>query len=595
MGWCYDRAVELFRSPHSNRAVSPLAVRGIWLTVLVIVVINLPPLAVGWMDDDVIHRAMFANQVGGTVYGAHEAYCFAGGPNHYPPVWNLWWAPSGARVCFFRPLSSYTLALDHWLWSDSALGAHLHSFAWFALTLAGIYTLARRLFEPRVAALAIAIYGLASFSGSTLAWVACRHALVASALTAAALVLYVAGREASDHRRAALGIVLLVVSLLAGEGALGGFAFLLAYEAAQASDSPRTRLGYVGVATLIAVTYVDLYSISGFGANTGGYIDPFRAPGELAAAAPARLLSLLADAVLGASSDNWLIPSLHSWLPLIGLGSVLLVLVVGKLGAGARDESERRSLRFLLVGTLLSSVPLAASITGGRVLMIPGIGLTIALALLLRSAWRRQQELSGLRKVGALSALGLLALGLFVLNPFFRLDTARQYFSVAKAERELAASSLKACQSAAHFLVLGTNELTVGLYARFLLSDQLSRRPFHHIAHSDGDLLLTRLSERRLRVTTAQGDAVAGALFAEVRRSAEPLPAHQVIPVGDAAIVVEEASVTGVHSFIVETARPADDPAICWLRYDGKQLVPTAIPQVGASARIAYVQGPLSF
>lgn len=562
---------------------------------LAIVVLSLPALAVGWIDDDAIHRAMFGSQPGGTEFGPHEAYCFAGGPNHHPPVWALWWAAPGARVCFFRPLSSYTLVLDHWLFGDNALAAHLHSFAWFALTLAGVYTLARRLFGHRVATLSIAIYGLASFSGSTLAWVACRHAIVAAALAAGAVVVYVTGREARAHRRAALGIVALAFCLLAGEGALGGFAFLLAYEAVRATDAPKTRLVYVGIATIIAIVYVGLYSLLGFGANTGGYIDPLRAPGAFAAAVPVRLLALLADAVLGAPSDNWLMPSARPLLFMLGLLSALLVFIVGKLGAGGRDESETRWLRFLFLGALLAGVPAAASVLGGRVLMIPGIGLTIAFALMLHSAWSRRSELTGIRKAGAFCALGLFSLGLFALNPLFRVETAREFFAIQKAERELAASSLNDCRGAEHFLVLGTNELTVGLYARFLLAAQLAGRAFHHVAHSDGDLILTRLDERRLRVTTTRGNVVAGALFEELRRAEKPFPADQRLPLGDANILVEESSPAGVRTFVIETAPPADAPALCWLSYNGKQLVRAQIPAVGASAKIPYITGPMSF
>lgn len=587
--------MEYSRSADSRLSVRPAVSRGFWLAVLAAVVFSLPSLAVGWLDDDVIHRTLLGTQLGGTQYGPHEAYCFAGGPNHHPPVWPLWWAEPGARVCFFRPLSSYTLVLDHWLFGDSALGAHLHGFVWLALALGGVYTLGRRLFDPRVATLSMAIYGLANFSGSTLAWVACRHAIVAAALCAGAIVLYVAGREARNHRHAALGVGALAVSLLAGEGALGGFAFLLAYESVRAGDAPKTRLCYVGVATLVAVTYVGLYSLLGFGANTGGYIDPFRAPGEFVAAVPVRLLALLADAVLGAPSDNWLMPAARPVLFLLGLLSALLVFAVGKLGAGGRDEGEKRWLRFLLLGALLSGVPVAASVLGGRVLMIPGIGLSIALAVMLRSAWSRRKELTGLRKTGASFALGGLSLGLFVLNPLFRVETAREFFAIEKAERELAASNLMDCRGAEHFLVLGTNELTVGLYARFLLAAQIAGRAFHPIAHSDGDLVLSRLDERRLRVTAAKGNAVAGALFEELRRSQKPFPANGRIPIGDANVLVEEASPAGVRTLVVETARPADDPAICWLRYDGKQLVRTPIPEVGASAKILYVPGPMSF
>jgi hypothetical protein len=562
--------------------------------VLAIVVISLPSLAVGWMDDDAIHRAMLGNQLGGAEYGPHEVYCFAGGPNHHVPVWRtLWWPEPDAYTCFFRPLSSYTLAFDHWFFADNALGAHLHSFVWFALTLAGVYALGRKLFDHRVATLSIAIYGLANFSGSTVAWVASRHAIVTAALSAFAVAIYVAGREDRDHRRAGLGIVVLIISLLAGEGALGGFAFLVVYEAIRARDALKTRLSYVGAASILAVVYLGFYSFLGFGANNGGYLDPLHAPGKFVAALPGRLLTLCADAVLGAPSDYWLMPAARPLLFVLGLLGALLVFAVGKLGAGGRDECEKRSLRFLLVGALLSGLPSAAGILGGRVLMIPGIGLTIAFALILRSAWERRKELTGLRKVGAVFALGLLSFGLFGLNPLFRVATALEFSSIEKAERELAESSLEDCRGAEHFLVLGTNELTVGIYAPFLLTAQVAGRAYHHIAHSDGDLAITRLDDRRLRVTTTEGNVVAGVLFEEVRK--KPFLANERIPIGDTNIIVEEASPAGVRTFVVETAHPADAPTICWLRYDGKQLVRAHIPEIGTSATIPYVMGPMSY
>ena len=571
-----------------------MAPRGFWLVVLAIVVISLPSLGVGWMDDDAIQREILANHLGGAEYGPHEAYCFAGGPNHHAPVWKtLWWTEPDAYTCFFRPLSSYTLAFDHWFFADNALGAHLHSFLWFSLTLAGVYALGRRLFDHRVATIAIAIYGLANFSGSTVAWVASRHAIVTAALSALAIALYVAGREDRAHRRAALGLVVLVVSLLAGEGALGGFAFLVAYEVIRSRDALKTRVAYVAVAAMLAVVYLGFYSSLGYGANHGGYLDPLHAPGAFVAAVPGRLIALCADAVLGAPSDYWLMPAARPLLVAFGLLGALLVLAAGRLGAEAREDSQKRSLWFLLAGALLSALPSAAGILGGRVLMIPGIGLAIAFALILHSAWERRRALAGLRKAGAAVVIGLLSFGLFGLSPFFRVATAREFSAIDQAERELSASSLADCREAEHFLVLGTNELMVGIYAPFLLSAQVAGRAYHHIAHSDGDLTITRLDDRRLRVSTTGGNAVAGVLFEDVRQ--RPFPAHERIPAGDANILVEEASPAGVRTFVVETARSVDDPANCWLRFDGKQLVRADIPEIGASAAILYVLGPMSY
>lgn len=574
--------------------------RGPLLSLILILLVSLPGVFTGWVADDLIHHEMLAGRQGSVARTADMAYCFSGGPKQVPPLkWEPWWRNPQLRICYFRPLSSLTLAMDHRFLAQHPGLAHLHGLMWFLLACGGVYFLARALLDPRTATVASFVYGTSTAAFTGRVWIAARHASVAAAFTVVGLALYVSARERQQALRSALGLAVLACGLLGGEGALGGTGFVIAYELVRSRDPLRRRLTYAGVATGLALAFVYWYAQSGFGtAGSGEYLDPMREPGAFLAALPVRLLTLLSQAVLGIPSGPWMLPPLHPILPISG--AVSLALLTGAIVLRRRELGEQhlRTLRFLALGALMAAAPASTAVLGGRVLMIPGIGLSILLAAALPLQRSGFPQRFGWQRMLARSVAVVLAACLLVVHPIIDLGQLYVLRLTEQAESRLAGSSLAGCAAAQRFLVLGTNEVTVGWYAPYLLADTIGERRWDQLSLATGELEVTRTGPRSLCLRARRGQVLGGMLYKGFgpRQLATDGPKTVAIP--GASIRIAEADKRGVQSLCLELseseAASADDARYCWLRYDGTHLVPTGLPAVGASLAIPYVKGPLT-
>jgi hypothetical protein len=241
-------------------------------------------------------------------------------------------------------------------------------------------------------------------------------------------------------------------------------------------------------------------------------------------------------------------------------------------------------------------LPSAAAALGGRLLLLPGVGLSIVLTASLLPRWSLARTLPRSRRYAARALCGLLMVGVFVVNPALRIARDLHLQQVAMAQQRLARSTLEGCEQADHLLVLGTNEFSVSAYARYLLARQIGTRSWHQVTAADAALQLERTDQRTLRVSTHQGNAVAGLYFDLARPDRSPLPSDEGISLDGPSvhIHVEESSDLGIKSLRIDDPHSFNEPSLCWLRYDGEQLVRTAIPEVGERMTLEYHGGMMS-
>lgn len=562
---------------------------------LLVVASALPSLGIGWVHDDILHHAMLTDSPPQAHRQADEVYCFDGGPRHRTMHWKPWWQNPALNFCYFRPLSSLSLAVDHHLFASHPQLAHLHALAWLLLACLAIHRLARRLFDPATATVAVTLYGIANFSSSPVAWTAARHSVVTAALSAIGLALYIAGREDKRPGSAFAGLLLMACALLGGEAAVGGFGFVVAYELLGARDSRLQRLAYSAAATATALAFVLAYSRSGYGAaGSGSYIDPLRQPGSFLLALPPRLFALLADATLGMPSDAWNFPQLHLLLVVLGIFSLLLLLAIFFLRPSPPDPEQATATQFLSLGALLAVIPGTAAILGGRLLMVPGIGLCMVMAAAVRSLSGTAAAPPGGRRTMTRLAIGVLCFGLFFLNPVLRLLLTRSFYQGEASEHELAATSLASCARAQHFYILGTNELPVAVYAPYLLQAQIQQRDWQQLTVAMEDIEVERLGPATLRLRTAHDKLLGGMNYSMLRGELTPLPPGTVIPIGELTLRVQKSTPQSIGELQLELPRSADDPSYCWLRYDGHHLVPAQLPPPGTHLTLPYATGALA-
>jgi hypothetical protein len=158
-----------------------------------------------------------------------------------------WWMAPDFRMSFWRPLSSLTHVLAHWLWPRSFVLAHAQSMLWLAALLAVLAVLYRRFHLPWVAHLALLLYAVDDARGWVLGWVANRNVLVAATLAFAAH-----DRARRDGWRPGrwLAPALFAAALLGGEAALGAVLSLLPMCATYPMDRLLVFAGVGAMATV---------------------------------------------------------------------------------------------------------------------------------------------------------------------------------------------------------------------------------------------------------------------------------------------------------------------------------------------------------
>jgi hypothetical protein len=320
-----------------------------------------------------------------------------------------WWSDSDIQLAVWRPLSSALVHFDfgvldaqHKPWRQ-----HWHSLFWWVLLLGAVASLLAEVLPLPAAAAGLLLYSMDDAHVLPIAWSANRSELVSIALVTWGLYAHVMARtrRVRGARAASLGLVAL--GLLAGEHGLAPLAYFVSFECASVDDSLRHRLRSLMPFAALTISYLAIRTGLGY-AVTGSsfYIDPFAEPARYFVASLTRLPVLCADLTLGWASDWWyrepawraalirlgFVPA--RWLAMehlrqiqVGLG-VLTLAGVGWFWMRtrrARVGMSSQSVRWLLLGAVMSLLPMCAALPMSRLTVAAAIGFDAAFGYLL---WR---------------------------------------------------------------------------------------------------------------------------------------------------------------------------------------------------------------
>lgn len=401
----------------------------VWLALLLLT----PSLDTGLAADDYIHALMArgGGELRGFVRGPLDLFRFTIGPE--TPLLQrdgvlAWWDDPQAKLAFLRPVSSLTHYVDHALWNDTPWLMHAHSLLWSAAALFLVLAVYRALLGPGLlTAMAIGIYALDDARGWFGSWIAGRNAVVATALSTLALLIYLRAREHESAFRSWLSALVLLIALLAGEGSIAIVGYMLAH-ALTLDRAPLydklVALAPHGIALLVwRATYRSL----GYGAQRSGlYFDPIGEPlGYLHAVverAPILLFSQLGGAWSDAFSALFAFPLLHVALV---TAAVLAIAAVGyAMWPLLRSDP---MMRFAVLGSLFALLPACSAFLADRLLTWIAIGASLALARLIATYWTAPETLRTSKlRVLLLPALMLwLVIDHALLEPIFLPSRAR--------------------------------------------------------------------------------------------------------------------------------------------------------------------------
>lgn len=486
-----------------------------------------------------------------------------------------WFLDPTLRLELLRPLSSLLFALDDRL--PGPLLAHLHSIAWFLLLVVAVYLLFRRALPGAVGGLALLLFAVDQTHFLPIGWLANRHALVAAAPVLFGLVAHVRFREERFFAGLPLSLAGYSIGLLGGETALQAMAYLFAYELTLAPKEKRVRA--LLPASLLLLAYLIAYRAFGYGAyHHDQYPDPFGAPAQFIAALCTRLPALIANLLGGLPSElHGFFPALQPIIVILGLASLGVVAALLRLAWPFLPTHERRGVRFLGLGALLSLLPAAAGPIGSRLLLLPSIGGAAVVAVILLHA----RANAGPRSLATRAALVWLAAVHLVISPLLLPASLSLLASKARQLEALVASAqISPSSRKPDVLILAVPDLFSILYPPVMatLASKVPERNWWTLSVAPFDHLLARTGPRSFTLTL-QGGAFHQSYAESFFRSARaPLHAGDRVALDGLSIELLSASAISVVA-----DRPLEDPSLRILTFSDGALRPVSMPAVGGS------------
>lgn len=568
--------------------------RGPWIGYGLGLLLALPALGVGLVNDDFVHRVGLEGAFEFYRPSPLRLYEFAGGTMEVEALKDqgslAWWSSPELVLRFFRPLSGALLWVDHAAFGRAALPAHVHSLMWFALLGVFSTALLRRLVRPTAASVAALLYGFAGAHAMTISWLAARHALVGAAFGVMFLWAHVSFRQGARRWRAWMAPAALVVGLLSSETALGAIVFVLLYELVAEAGPKRARLLAALPALSIGVAYLGFYVSQGYGVHhSGAYISPLTDPTRFGLAAMTRMPILLGDLYGAAPSILWGLGDVFE-TPLLVYGLVATAAVVALL-VRARSHfrvPERRRLVWLFLSSVLSLVPVVGGMIGGRLLPIALIGSSAVLSATLVQTWLSGK---GWLRV-AVVLLCVLHIGWAAL---LRIGFPAALDQNGIGQREMALNAdLAACPDGARLLVVNASDPSISLYLGSTLglyrpdeARRLSRITVLSVA-PHGHVVST-IDDHTIEVSMTT-DARIATRF-ELVYSDETLAPGDVVAIEGMRVDILEA-----HDGLWTRARfTFDEPLAqsCVARWDGERLIAEAAPPPSEPRVVPFAAGPM--
>jgi len=600
-----------------------------WAAFVVVVAVGLywPTVEVGFLADDVYQIALIDGVAGERgAFGLYSLYPegAAGVEEHVRRGSLPWWTVDEFRFVQVRPLSSVLIWVDHAVWPKDAVVHHLHSLGWLAAALLAAYGLMRRVTTPVIAGVALLVYAVDETFGWTTAWLANRCAMVAAAFAFGALAVHVrraAGANAGGKRDGWIEGVLWGLAFAAGEYALCGVAYVIAYALVGRRDAWRVRarsLIPAGV-TFVGFAIVSVSIHAGVHGATS-YVDPVGHPLGFAIACLQRVPRMLGEIWLclpGESDRLWfryegtIVTRMMSAFAGVdgpeGVvqahgGFVLLVLMLGGvptwwLARRWLTEDERRAVRWIALGSLGALVPLAAILPSTRALALAALGPAVVVGSVGvaagRALWARGPGVAAWARAGV---LGVIAGGLLVQHVIVDAGWARaQIAGIASTgrsyQRFVAGPSIEGVElEGKHVVVISSPGLVTGLHSLWI--SHLLGRPmpmtWHVLQIGERRLLVRRVDARTLELSTVgtiMHDQPQETLF---RPPPEGLHAGDEVDVGlFRAKVVGERKDGGVVAVRFVFDRALEDPALVFLVGGPEGLGSFELPAVGKAMAVA--------
>lgn len=560
-------------------------------------VLSLPFCASGLFLDDYMHRYLLEGLTPALGDRWHLFTFAGGGPERMMPyVANgpfPWWTSLNLHFAFFRPLTALVANLEHAAWGANAPLMHLHSIAWYVALVAVAARVFRRAFGVvAVASLAAVLFALDDVHGLVAGWVANRNATIASVPALLAVLAHVRWREDGWRWGLPLSVLAAALGLAGGEVALGALAYLGAWELTRGPGGWARRLTSLVPMGVLGAGYVALYKWTGSGARGSGiYADPLNETGKYLTQLPAKALTLFGAQFLGSTADLWL--AVEALRPALVTAGVLAIGVVAALLRALwreLDDTQRRGVRWLGLGGVLSLLPVLATFPLNRLLLMPSLGGAAVTAVLLLAGWRSATRWVrwSTRLLFVTTVIGGV---LGWVGTFAGATVGAWVMRHGPLETTVADEAL-----AGRVFAFSAPDPSALMYPAVVrrFAGKPPAQAWLTLTFAPFPVKLTRVSERVIDVEVV-GGRMLGTLFEQLFRSdEEPLVTGSEVRLTGALLEVTEADAGRVGRLRVTFDAPPESGFFTFVRWDGDVLSALTLPAVGESVTLPKPSGLLS-
>ncbi|MGH7440066.1 MAG: hypothetical protein ACRENE_30615 [Polyangiaceae bacterium] len=503
-----------------------------------------------------------------------------------------WWTAPDIKMHFHRILPSLQLALSRVLFGHAPLGWHVGSLLWYLALLCAAAAFFRQVLPKATANLALLVFALSDANVFPFAWPAALYAPMAATFAALGSLAHVRLRRDGWNPGRWLGPAALVAGVLAGEAALGGFAFVVAYDLAgpTARGSARARALRAAPVCALALAYLVVYAAADGGARgSGGYISPLSEPGAFVAAAATRLPVLLGDVVLGIPADFAFL-GFGTILAAVGAAATALFLwFVGACASHIPDD-ERAALRWLGLGALGAIAVGLGGLVGSRDLLVANLGFAPVLAVALRAGFRAAGGGGRWLRAGTWG----LALVHVVAAPIGQLVNEAMLITTARATETTAHAIEREAAGASRVMIVSASDPMASWYPLAVLASESSAPLpcWSWLSGVPADVTLTRTGPASFSLEP-RGTTFLRAPFETLDRSPRLAfhPGDEVVTCG---VTVRVAAVERDRPSRIEVTSAADldAPGTAWLAWQSGAMTKVTFPRTGESVTIPWSFGP---
>ena len=556
-------------------------------------VLGIPTLGTGQFADDYLHTATIRGLV--PMGGQLDLYRFASGsPEHHPRLIELglfpWWTLPELKLAFWRPLSSAIASVEYRVVGERLVLRHMHSVLWYVALVAAVALLMRQLFPGSLGALALLLFTLDEAHAVPVAWLANRNALIAVTPGVLGLWMHLLWREKGKRWALPVSLLAWTAALLGGESAVGVLGYVAAYEALSAPGSiPKRAKAVLPLATLF-IGYAVTYRLLDRGTwGSGSYLDPIAQTGNYLSALGPRLLALSAGALLNVPGELGMNAAPGRWLDW-GAGFIAAIWFswAARRLWPTLSPDEQRHCRWLWLGAVLAMLPVAAAFPSNRLLLVPSLGISVLLAVVLLGAWRQRYRTA----VGVLGILHLvLPVFAWCFYSWMGLMLGRYSQDVAfNAELDPARASTQRA------VVLVVPDGVVGMYTGLVrtmhgLPTPLAWWPLTLAPH---DHVVTRTGPASLELELVEGRFLRSEFEQLFRSQDHPMRVGHRVQFPGLSAEVMDADARGPRRVAFQFDRSFDDPGMIVMVWRNGRLRRYTLPAMGQSEVIPFESTPLS-